>query len=117
MRASGASRWLGTSGIQLQPAELAKLALIVFAADILDRRASKRDWRYQMVPVIAVLGLLLVLVMAQPDMGTAIVLACIGVAMMITAGIPFKPLGRPAGRRGEWRRLSSPSRPRTAGGG
>jgi cell division protein FtsW len=93
VRASGASRWLGTSGIQLQPAELAKLALIVFAADILDRRASRRDWRYQMFPVIAMLGLLLVLVMAQPDMGTAIVLACIGLAMMVTAGIPFKPLG------------------------
>jgi cell division protein FtsW len=93
VRASGASRWLGTTGIQLQPAELAKLTLIVFAANILDRRASKRDWRYQMMPVIAVLVVLLVLVMAQPDMGTAIVLACIGVAMMITAGIPFKPLG------------------------
>jgi cell division protein FtsW len=91
-RASGASRWLGTSSIQIQPAELAKLALVVFAADILDRRATRRDWRYQMGPVIAALVLLLLLIMAQPDMGTAIVLACIGVAMMITAGIPFKPL-------------------------
>jgi cell division protein FtsW len=93
VRASGASRWLGTSSLQLQPAELAKLTLILFAADVLDRRAGKRDWRYQMIPVIAVLVLLVVLVMAQPDMGTAIVLGCIGVALMITAGIPFKPLG------------------------
>jgi cell division protein FtsW len=119
VRTSGASRWLGTSALQVQPAELAKLALIVFAADVLDRRAGKRDWRYQMGPVIAVLVLLVALVMAQPDMGTAIVLACIGVVLMITAGIPIKPLGVLLGIGGlaaivlaiaapyRWRRLTS----------
>ncbi len=93
VRASGASRWLGTSSIQLQPSELAKLALVLFAADILDRRATSRSWGYQMGPVIAVLILLVVLVMAQPDMGTTMVMACIAMAMLITAGIPLKPLG------------------------
>jgi cell division protein FtsW len=93
VRASGASRWLGTSSVQLQPSELAKLALVLFAADILDRRATTGSWRYQMGPVIAVLVLLVVLVMAQPDMGTTMVMACIAMAMLITAGIPFKPLG------------------------
>jgi cell division protein FtsW len=93
VRASGAARWLGTSAVQVQPSELAKLALVLFAADILDRRAVKRGWRYQMVPVIVVLALLVLLVMAQPDMGTTMVLACIAVAMLITAGIPLKPLG------------------------
>jgi cell division protein FtsW len=93
VRTSGASRWLGTASVQVQPAELAKLALVLFAADILDRRAARRDWRYQMVPVIAVLALLVLLVMAQPDMGTTMVLACIAVAMLFTAGIPLKPLG------------------------
>lgn len=90
--ASGASRWLGTSMLQVQPSELAKLALVLFAADILDRRAGARDWRYQMIPVIAVLAALVLLVMAQPDMGTTMVLAGIGLAMMVTAGIPAKPL-------------------------
>jgi cell division protein FtsW len=93
VRASGASRWLGTSSIQLQPSELSKLALVLFAADILDRRATRRDWRYQTVPVIAALALLVVLVMAQPDMGTTMVIAVIAIAMLITAGIPIKPLG------------------------
>jgi len=93
VRTAGASRWLGTSSLQVQPSELAKLALVLFAADILDRRAAKRDWRYQMVPVIAVLALLVLLVMAQPDMGTALVLATTAMAMLITAGIPIKPLG------------------------
>jgi cell division protein FtsW len=92
MRASGASRWLGTSSVQVQPSELAKLTLILYAADILDRRGYQRDWRYQMIPVMAMLAALVFLVMAQPDMGTTMVLACIAVAMLITAGIPFKPL-------------------------
>jgi cell division protein FtsW len=93
VRTSGASRWLGTSWAQIQPSELAKLALVLFAADVLDRRAGGATWRYRSGPVIAVLGLLVVLIMAQPDMGTTMVLACIAVAMLFTAGMPAKPLG------------------------
>ncbi|HVA75688.1 MAG TPA: putative lipid II flippase FtsW [Acidimicrobiales bacterium] len=88
VRASGAARWLGTSSLQIQPSEMAKLALVVFAADILDRRSRKGDWKYQAVPVLAVLGLLVLLVMAQPDMGTTMVLVCIVLAMLFTAGVP-----------------------------
>jgi cell division protein FtsW len=93
VRTSGASRWLGTSAVQIQPSELAKLALVLFAADILDRRAAGSSWRYRCAPVIGVLAILVVLVMAQPDMGTTMVLACIAVGMLFTAGMPAKPLG------------------------
>ena len=92
MRASGASRWLGTSSLQIQPSEIAKLALVVFAADILDRRAAKNDWKYQVMPVLAVLGCLVLLVMAQPDMGTTMVLVSIALAMLFTAGMPGKAM-------------------------
>jgi cell division protein FtsW len=92
VRANGASRWLGTSSVQLQPSELAKLALVIFAADVLDRRADRRDWRYEAAPVLAVLGLLVVLVMVQPDMGTTLVLVVIAAAMLFTAGIPGRVL-------------------------
>jgi len=91
-RASGASRWLGTASVQIQPSELAKVALVLFAADVLDRRADQRDWKYQMLPVLAMLAILGVLIMSQPDMGTTMVLACIAVAMLFTAGIPRWPL-------------------------
>lgn len=89
---SGASRWVGTSSFQLQPSELAKLALVLFAADVLDRRAGPRRWTYQMLPVILALTGLAVLVMAQPDMGTTMVLAVIALAMVFTAGLPLRPL-------------------------
>jgi cell division protein FtsW len=92
VRTAGAARWLGTSALQIQPSELAKLALVLFAADVLDRRAGQGTWRYQMMPVIYALVILVGLVMLQPDMGTSLVLACIAVAMMFAAGLPARPL-------------------------
>ncbi|MGH9116012.1 MAG: putative lipid II flippase FtsW [Acidimicrobiales bacterium] len=94
---AGASRWLGTSSLQIQPSEIAKLALVLFAADVLDRRSGRGGWRYQMAPVIIVLAVLAALVMAQPDMGTTVVLGCIALAMMFTAGMPVKPLAAVVG--------------------
>lgn len=93
VRAYGASRWIGTSSVQIQPSELAKLALVLFSADVLDRRHGRGGWRYQAGPVMAVLVLLGVLVMAQPDMGTTLVLAVIAVSMLFTAGLPARTLG------------------------
>jgi cell division protein FtsW len=97
VRAYGASRWLGTSSIQIQPSELAKLALVIFAADVLDRRSARGGWAYQAGPVIAVLALLVALVMAQPDMGTTMVLVLIAVGMLFTAGLPARTLAAMGG--------------------
>jgi cell division protein FtsW len=91
-QANGASRWIGSSSLQIQPSELAKVALILFAADVLDRRAGKRNWQYQAAPVIVVLLLLGLLVMAQPDMGTTMVLVVISAGILWAAGTPLRPL-------------------------
>ncbi len=95
VKVNGAARWLGTSSFQLQPSELAKLAFILFAADVLDRRAKRGergDWKYQMGPVLCVFAALAGLVLVQPDMGTTLVLGLIMMAMLFTAGLPTKPL-------------------------
>ncbi|HET9690574.1 MAG TPA: putative lipid II flippase FtsW [Acidimicrobiales bacterium] len=92
IRVGGAARWIGTSSLQLQPSEVAKLVLVLFAADALDRRAGAPDVGRQIAPVVAALGVMAVLVMAQPDMGTTMVLATIGMAMLFTAGVPAKPM-------------------------
>ncbi len=97
VEANGASRWIGSSSLQVQPSELAKVALILFAADVLDRRAGKKNWQYQAAPVVVVLLLLGVLVMAQPDMGTTMVLVVISAAILWTAGTPLRPLAGLAG--------------------
>jgi cell division protein FtsW len=90
--ASGASRWIGAGSIQLQPAEFAKLALVFFAADVLERRSTRGDWRYRMMPVLVVMGMLAILIMMQPDMGTTMVVTFTGFAMLVTAGMPARPI-------------------------
>jgi cell division protein FtsW len=92
VRVNGAARWIGTSSFQVQPSELAKLALIFFTADVLDRRAGQRDWKYQATPVVALLMLMSFLVLLQPDMGTTLVLVFIAGAMLFTAGTPIRAL-------------------------
>ena len=86
-RVGGASRWLRISSFAgLQPAELAKLALVLYLAFWL---AAKREligrWSVT-VPFVATLALVAALVVAEPDLGTAIVVAAIGLAMYFVAG-------------------------------
>ena len=90
--AGGASRWLGTGSLQFQPSELAKLALVLFAADVLARREGKRDWVYRAAPVVIAMGIFAILIMKQPDMGTAVVLCCAGAAVLFVAGMPVFPM-------------------------
>ncbi len=91
--AGGSSRWIGVGPIQIQPSELMKLAMVVFAADLLARRAARPDhWRAVVVPLLALLGLAGVLIMKQPDLGTCIVISCIAFALMFSAGVPGRQL-------------------------
>jgi cell division protein FtsW len=90
---SGSSRWLGMGSWRIQPSEMGKLALVLFAADVLDRRSKRiNEWRYCMIPVIVIFGAMAALVMAQPDMGTTIVMACVVLAVLYAAGSPMPPM-------------------------
>ena len=85
--AGGATRWLrfGAS-FGLQPAELAKLALIVYLATWLGgKREQIGSWRIT-VPFILVTALVVGLVVAEPDLGTAIVVVVVALAMYFAAG-------------------------------
>ena len=89
----GSSRWVGFGMLQLQPSELMKLALAVFAADLLTRRAHPAtDPKLVIVPVLAVLGISGVLILKQPDMGTVMVLACIAFGILFMGGVPMRPI-------------------------
>ncbi|HEX3426579.1 MAG TPA: putative lipid II flippase FtsW [Acidimicrobiales bacterium] len=94
----GSARWIGLGSWRLQPSELAKLSLALFAADVLDRRSHRiREWRYGMVPVLLAFGAMAVLIMAQPDMGTTVILAFIVAAALFVAGAPMRPLAAAMG--------------------
>src|SRR3954452_23805687 len=93
VRVSGSSRWLGAGPIQFQPSELAKPALVLFAADVLCRRARRLDdGAYAMMPVVLALGATAVLVMAQPDMGTTLIIGTIVFSVLYIGGVRLRSM-------------------------
>jgi cell division protein FtsW len=94
--AGGSSRWIGIGPIQVQPSELMKLALVVFAADVLARRAKRRDqWQAFVRPLFLFMSVAAILIVKQPDLGTAIVLGCITFSMLFAAGTRLRLLVLP----------------------
>jgi cell division protein FtsW len=93
--AGGSSRWIGFGLLRLQPSELMKLALVVFAADIVVRRMDRSAPTKQVIaPVIGVLVISAALIIKQPDMGTAMVLSCTAFGILFMSGVPLAPLAK-----------------------
>jgi cell division protein FtsW len=91
----GSSRWLRFGPVSVQPSELAKLGLAVFAAALLARRFEQMDDTHLTLrPILLVFGALALLVMGQPDMGTTMVLATITITVTFVAGAPMIPLSK-----------------------
>jgi cell division protein FtsW len=91
--AGGSSRWIGFGQFRLQPSELMKLALIVFVADLLTRRVDKTsDTKSVILPVLIILGISSLLILKQPDMGTALVLCCVAFGILFMGGVPMRPI-------------------------
>jgi cell division protein FtsW len=90
---NGSSRWIGVGTFGVQPSEFAKLAMLVFAADLLARRQSWiNDTRVTLRPVMVAFGLFALLIMLQPNLGTTIVLAAITFTVLFVAGTPLASL-------------------------
>ncbi|USN53921.1 MAG: putative lipid II flippase FtsW [Candidatus Nomurabacteria bacterium] len=86
----GARRWINL-GVQFQPTELVKLAFLVYLASWLEkRREGFREPIYSFVPFMVILGIITLLVMAQPDLGTMTVIGLIAVIVYFVAGAPAK---------------------------
>jgi cell division protein FtsW len=84
---NGSRRWLRLGPLSFQPAELAKLALVVYLASFLARRRDELGdvWR-TLVPPLAVGGALAALVMLQPDLGNAVTLLVLTIGLLFLAG-------------------------------
>ena len=93
--AKGERRWLPLpGGFTLQPSELAKVAICVFAAAVLaERRIAPRDWREAMRPVGAATAVVCGLIVIS-DLGSAISVALGGMAVLVAAGAARGALGR-----------------------
>jgi cell division protein FtsW len=90
---NGSRRWLGTGALRFQPSEVAKLALVFFVAHVFARdRERSADGVVSPYPALVTLGVLAVLVMAEPDMGTTLVMTLMVFGMAFVAGAPLKTM-------------------------
>lgn len=89
----GARRWLSLGGYAFQPGELAKLSLILYLAHSLAKKGEKvRTFAIGIVPHITVGGVLLSLVVIEPDLGTTLILGMILFFMLFVAGVKISYL-------------------------
>jgi len=93
-RVNGARRWIALGPANFQPSEVAKLAIVVWAAAYLARRDPPRTLAALARPLGVQLGLFCLLLLAEPDLGTAITIALILGAMLLVAGTPSGVLVR-----------------------
>lgn len=87
----GARRWISMPGFNVQPSEIAKLGISLWGADLLVRkRKLLGDWKHLLIPLVPIVGLVCVLVMLEPDMGTTIVVTSILMALLWVVGAPAR---------------------------
>lgn len=90
-KAGGAQRWIRLAGFQFQPGEIAKVALVLFAAAQLYRKRERLNTlvagvlSHFIVPLPA-----LILLLAQPDFGSAVMICSVIFALMFLAGVPMR---------------------------
>lgn len=82
----GAQRWIRLGPVQFQPSELAKLALVLYAAHVLSRPGGV-DLRRSVRPLLAVLIVFGALILVQPNLGTTIIFFAIGLAILFASGV------------------------------
>jgi cell division protein FtsW len=89
---NGNRNWLSFGGpFQVQPSEFAKLAIVLWAADLYARKDKLLDqWRHLLVPMLPVTGLVVALIVGQGDLGTALVLLAVILGMLWVVGAPAR---------------------------
>jgi cell division protein FtsW len=90
---NGAERWIQVGGVKIQPSEFAKLALLLWGADLLARKEQLRQlktWRTLLIPLLPGAAVLAMLVMLGDDLGTTFVLLVILLALFWVIGTPAR---------------------------
>jgi cell division protein FtsW len=88
---NGAERWIKVAGILIQPSEFAKLALLLWGADLLARKEKLKqlnDWRALLMPLLPGAAVLCLLVMLGDDLGTTFLLLVILLTLLWVLGTP-----------------------------
>lgn len=84
---NGARRWLRVGSVMFQPSEFAKLSLVIYMAHYLTKGPEKiQGFVYGLLPVLAVTGLGVLLVLVEPDLGTAVTITLVVVSLLFIGG-------------------------------
>ena len=85
---AGARRWFKVGPVNFQPSEFAKLAIIIYMADLVSRKGTAmKGFLHGYLPAIAILGAVVGLVLLEPDLGTAITVSLIAVIILYVGGV------------------------------
>lgn len=86
-----AKSWINIFGYSLQPSEIVKLTFLLYLATWLEKRRDKlHDERYGLWPFTIMLGLIALLMILQPDLGTMMVIVAMSIIVYFIAGAPWK---------------------------
>ncbi|MGE0450051.1 MAG: putative lipid II flippase FtsW [Vicinamibacterales bacterium] len=87
---NNARRWFSIGGLGIQPSELAKVVAILFIAALLEKRMHRiNELGYALLPIGFVVGVLMLLILLEPDFGTSMSLALIAAVMVFAAGLNY----------------------------
>jgi cell division protein FtsW len=86
-------RWFKFGMVSFQPSEMAKFCLILYVADVLDRKGSKlQDFKKGLLPVLLVTAMFLIFIYVEPDLGTAVIIGLVILAMLFMGGVRLSHL-------------------------
>jgi len=88
----GAQRWIEIGPFVLQPSEFAKISIIITLASLLDSRVGQIKSFSDLLPILLHVGVPMLLIMKQPDLGTSLVFMAIFFGMIFASGVHWRPL-------------------------
>ena len=89
---NGTAGWLSFGAFQVQPVEVAKVTLIIFLASFISKKKSELGEWARVIASLVLTAVLIFLVLRQPDLGSALVLAAIWIGMILASGLRLKHL-------------------------
>jgi cell division protein FtsW len=93
MEVNGSRRWLNLGLISVQPSELARLSVVLYLSAYLARKRDRMgDFRQGFLPPILMVGVLLILILAEPDFGTAVVIGTVAGFLLFIGGVRLRHL-------------------------
>ncbi len=85
---NGSRSWFGIGGLGIQPSEFAKIGLIIFVSKYLSQnRKDLRDIKKGVMPILLIIGIFFLLIMLEPDFGTAMVIALTLISLIFISGV------------------------------